>query len=138
MSLFPLYFWRIVLSDIKFMLDIFSPALEKCFTSFLPPWFQTWSLRNLLSFKLVFSICNVISLWLLLIFFFVFSFRSLIMMCLSIDFLGFSSFRIHSAFWICGFMLFLMTKFGDFSAIFSWTTFSHSLHPLEVLQWYQH
>lgn len=47
----------------------------KMFHFFLPSWFQMRNLRNLLSFKLVFSIGNAISVWQLLIFFFVFSFQ---------------------------------------------------------------
>lgn len=53
-------------------------------------------------------------------------FRSLIIMCLGIDFFGFTLFRVYWAFWMCKFMPF--ANFGIFSANIS-STFSvpHSL-----------
>ena len=102
MSLFPLHSWMIVFLNIKFSYQFFSSVFDKM-VSIWPPWFQ---MRNPLSLK-----TDAVSLCLCSRFFSLsLVFKSLIMTCLCMDFLGFILFEIHMDSWICRFMSFSKSR----------------------------
>lgn len=73
-------------------------------------------------------ILNSLSLAAFKIFFLVFSFQSLIMMCLGMDFFEFILLGVLSASGICRFMS--VAKFGEFSAIISASSLTATLSLL--------